>query len=207
MSTLLRYSAICAAAALSLASCTSDSPPSANRAPTGDTSSSLPYAGAPRIANPLPPSVLSGDPCADALTHEQVVAAVGVDVPGTRGDLAQIGPGCTWFNRDTGGAVGVSYTINTHVGLSGVYANTQPQSAVWKELPPVQGFPAVAFAGNSGGAIPGDFCQASVGLADSFSVDVSLTLGSTKRHSGDACALISEVAEMTVATLKAKVGR
>ncbi|MEV5721756.1 DUF3558 domain-containing protein [Amycolatopsis mediterranei] len=167
-------------------------------------SSSLPYAGAPKVPDPLPSSVLSGDPCADALTHEQVVAAVGVDVPGKRGDLAPIGPGCTWFNRDTGGAVGVSYTINTHVGLSGVYANTQPQSAVWKELPPVQGFPAVAYAGNNGGAIPEDFCQASIGLADSFSVDVSLTLGSNKRHTEDACSLITQIADMTVTTLKAK---
>ncbi|MER6791680.1 DUF3558 domain-containing protein [Amycolatopsis mediterranei] len=169
-------------------------------------SSALPYAGAPKVPDPLPVSVLSGDPCADALTHEQVVAAVGVDVPGKRGDLAQIGPGCTWFNRDTGGAVGVSYTINTHVGLSGVYANTQPQSAVWKELPPVQGFPAVAYAGNNGGAVPEGFCQASIGLADSFSVDVSLTLGSSKRHTEDACSLITQIADMTVTTLKAKAG-
>ncbi|MDQ7809367.1 DUF3558 domain-containing protein [Amycolatopsis sp. A133] len=170
------------------------------------SSSGLPYAGAPKVPDPLPISVLSGDPCVDALTPQQVVAAVGVEVPGKRGDLSQIGPACTWFNRDTGGAVGVSYTVNTHVGLSGVYANTQPQSAVWKELPPVQGFPVVAHAGSKGGAIPEGFCQASIGLADSFSIDVSLTLGSSKKHTEDACSLITQIADMTVTTLKAKAG-
>ncbi|MEV6873408.1 DUF3558 domain-containing protein [Amycolatopsis sp. NPDC051128] len=170
------------------------------------SSASLPYAGAPKVANPMPSTVLSGDPCIDALTPEQVVAAVGVEAPGKREDLPQIGPACAWSNTDTGGAVGVSYTINTHVGLSGVYANTQPNSAVWRELPPVRGFPAVAHAGSKGGAIPVGFCQASIGLADSFSIDVSLTLGSSKKHTEDACILITQIADMTVATLKAKVG-
>jgi uncharacterized protein DUF3558 len=166
----------------------------------------LPYAGAPKVKDPLPVSVLSGDPCADALTPEQVVAAVGMSVAGEREDLAQTGPACAWSNHGTGGAVGVSYTVNTHVGLSGVYANTRPQSAVWRELPAIQGFPAVAHAGVKGGEIPVGFCQASIGLADSISIDVSLTLGRSKRNTEDACSLIPQIADMTVTTLRAKAG-
>jgi hypothetical protein len=166
----------------------------------------LPYAGAPKVNDPLPASVLSGDPCTDALTPEQVVAAVGVSVAGEREDLAQTGPACAWSNHGTGGAVGVSYTVNTHVGLSGVYANTRPQSAVWHVLPDIQGFPAVAHAGTKGGEIPIGFCQASIGLADSVSIDVSLTLGASKRNTEDACSLIPQIADMTVTTLRAKAG-
>jgi hypothetical protein len=169
-------------------------------------SPSLPYAGAPKVLHPLPMTVLSGDPCADAITPEQVVAAVGADVPGRREDLAQIGAACAWSNHDTGGAVGVSYTVNTHVGLSGVYANTESKSAVWRELPAIQGFPAVAHAGDKGGEVPVGFCQASIGLADSFSIDVSLTLGESKKNTEDACNLISEIADMTVTTLRVKAG-
>lgn len=183
-------------------------PGSAMPAPGGQNASSpgLPYAGAPKVADPLPASVLSGDPCADALTREQVVAAVGIDVPGRREDLAPIGPACAWVNLGSGGAVGVSYTVNTHAGLSGVYANTRPKSAVWRELPAVQGFPAVAHAGDKGGEIPIGYCQASIGLADSFSIDVSLTLGESKKKTEDACSLITRIADMTVTTLRAKAG-
>jgi hypothetical protein len=181
---------------------------SAAAAPPGRNASSpgLPFAGAPKVRDPLPSSVLAGDPCADALTPDQVVAAVGVQVTGQREDLAQVGPACAWSNHDTGGAVGVSYALTTHVGLSDVYANTQPKSALWKELPAVQGFPVVAHAGIKGSAIPADFCQASVGLSDSISIDVSLTLGESKRDTADACGLVSQIVDMTVTTLRAKAG-
>ncbi|SFW88612.1 Protein of unknown function [Amycolatopsis australiensis] len=177
-------------------------------APDGHNASvpGLPYAGAPKVNDPLPASVLSGDPCTDALTPDQVVAAVGISVAGHREDLAEIGPACSWSNQDTGGSVGISYTVNTHVGLSGVYANTRPKSAVWRQIPDVQGFPAVVHAGTKGEEIPVGFCQASIGLADSISIDVSLTLGESKRSIEDACSLVPQIAEMTVATLKAKAG-
>ncbi|WP_370964868.1 DUF3558 domain-containing protein [Amycolatopsis sp. cg9] len=162
----------------------------------------LPFAGAPTVTDPLPRSVLSGDPCTDALTPTQVVAALGAQITGKREDLAQVGPACGWFNPDTGGAVGVSYTLNIHTGLSAEYANTQPKSALWKELPPIQGFPAIAHAGTKATGIPIGFCQASIGLADDLSIDVSLTLGASKRDTADACGLVSQIADMAVTTLR-----
>src|SRR5207248_7181239 len=135
----------------------------------------LPFAGAPKVIHPLPLSVLVGDPCTDALTPQQVATTIGVNVAGRRVDIPQLGPACAWNNHETGGAVGVSYVLNTHVGLSGVYANTQPKAALWRELPPIQGFPAVAHAGGKGDRVPAGFCQASVGLADTFSIDVNLS--------------------------------
>ncbi|WP_370964808.1 DUF3558 domain-containing protein [Amycolatopsis sp. cg9] len=166
----------------------------------------LPFAGAPKVTDPLPRSVLSGDPCTDALTPTQIVTAVGAQITGKREDLAQVGPACGWFNPDTGGAVGVSYTLNIHTGLSAEYANTRPKSALWKELPPIQGFPAIAHAGTKATGIPIGFCQASIGLADDLSIDVSLTLGASKRDTADACGLVPQIADMAVTTLRAKAG-
>jgi hypothetical protein len=149
--------------------------------------------------------VLDGDPCTEALTPAQVRIAIGVDVPGKREDLDATGPACAWSNRDTGGAIGVSYTLSTHVGLSGVYANTQPASRVWRVLPPVQGFPSVAHSGVRGGAIPKDFCQASIGLADRYSVDISLTLGESKRQNTDPCGEpLLQISDLVITTLRAK---
>lgn len=183
-------------------------PGSALPAPAGQNASApgLPYAGAPRVNDPLPASVLSGDPCTDALTPHQVAAALGAEVPGKREDLVETGPACAWSNHDTGGAVGVSYTVNTHVGLSGVYAGTRYKALIWKVLPDVQGFPAVAHAGQQGEELPTGFCQASIGLADDLSIDVSLTLGSSKKYTEDACGLVPQIADMAVTTLRAKAG-
>ncbi len=166
----------------------------------------VPFAGAPKVSSPLPEFVLAGDPCADALMPEQVKVAIGVTVPGRRIDTPALGPACAWNNHGTGGAVGVSYVLNTHVGLSGVYANTKPRAGLWRELPPIQGFPAVAHAGGKGEKVPAGFCQASVGLADSFSIDVNLSLGESKKYAVDACNLVSQVADMAITSLRVKAG-
>lgn len=166
---------------------------------------SVPFGGAPAVTDPLPAAVLDGDPCTDALTPAQVETAIGVRVPGVREDLPQTGPACAWTNQDTGGAVGVSYTINTHTGLSSVYANTRPQSAIWRPLPPVQGLPAVAHAGSLGQSPPLGFCQASVGLADTYSVDISLHLGRSKRSIADPCGEpLRQICDLVITTLRVK---
>ncbi|SFW74631.1 Protein of unknown function [Amycolatopsis australiensis] len=180
--------------------------PSVDEPDTTSVSPSVPFGGAPAVANPLPRTVLDGDPCTEALTPDQVQAAIGIQVPGVREDLASTGPACSWSNDDTFGSVGVSYTLNTHTGLSSVYANTRPKSATWRPLPPVQGFPAVAHSGSAGQKPPSDFCQASVGLADTYSIDISLTLGSSKRGIADPCGEpLRQICDLVITTLRAKV--
>ncbi len=178
-------------------------PPAAST--TSSVSPSVPFGGAPAVSNPLPATVLDGDPCTEALTPDQVEIAIGAGVPGVREDLPETGPACAWTNHDTGGAVGVAYTLNIHTGLSGVYANTQPKSPIWRPLPPVQGFPAVAHAGHLGQPPPVGFCQASVGLADTFSVDISLHLGDSKRGIADPCGEpLQQICDLVITTLRTK---
>jgi hypothetical protein len=86
-----------------------------------------------------------------------------------------------------------------------VYQNTQPQSGVWKVLPAIQGFPAVAHAGRKG-TTPDDYCQVSIGLADDLAIDVGVTLGTTKIGAADPCEVTAQIADQVVTTLRAKAG-
>jgi hypothetical protein len=182
--------------------------PSSSTDSTGDSSAapssseqSLPFAGAPKVSNPLPASVLAGDPCADALTPEQITQALGAQVQGESNAINRIGPSCEWFNRDTTGKVTVTYVTETHVGLSGVYQNSRPGDSSWKELPLIQGFPAVAHNKVTSS------CQVSVGLADDLSIDVTTHLGSSKGGGqSDPCEVAPQVANLVVTTLKKKAG-
>lgn len=177
-------------------------PTSTIEAPTSEAERELPFGGAPAVPEPMSLGKLAGDPCTEALTPQQVETAIGAQVAGEREDLLQIGPACAWTNRDTGGAVGVSYTLNAHEGLSAVYTRTRPLSPVWRVMPDVQGFPAVAHSDSK--AL--NFCQESVGLRDDTSIDISLQLGARKRDKADACELIGTIADMVVTTLQTRPG-
>ncbi|WP_328610483.1 DUF3558 domain-containing protein [Amycolatopsis sp. NBC_00345] len=199
------------AAGLLATACTGKTPdggssPSATTSPPTSAAGGLPYAGAPKVPNPLPVSVLSGNPCADALTAAQIDTLLGSPVQTKQGETSGVGPDCGWSNLDKGSQIGVGYDTTTHTGLSGNYQNTQPKSAVWKPLPDIQGFPAVAHAGNKGQPALKDFCAVSVGLADDTSIDVSVSLGRAKIGSVDPCDVAGQAADAVVTTLKAKAG-
>jgi hypothetical protein len=147
----------------------------------------------------LPESVLSGDPCTDALTSAQVKDAFGIVVPGKPDNTAATGPFCQWFNPNTAGNISVAYVTKSHNGLSGVYQNTRPQSKTWEELA-IDGFPAVAHDKSANN------CQISVGLADDLSIDVSGTLGNDSRGTVDPCQSTQKAATAVVTTLKQKAG-
>jgi hypothetical protein len=200
-----------AAAALSLSACTTKTPPAdrtppaSNDAPTSSSGTGVPFAGAPTVANPLPASVLSGDPCADALTPAQLEDFIGAPLKTDRADLPQLGPACSWGNLSQGSNINVGYDITTHNGLSGLYQNTKPQSGVWKPIADVSGFPAVAHAGNRG-TTPTDYCITTVGLADDLSVNVAVNVSREKQGTLDPCDASTDVADAVVATLKSKAG-
>ncbi|WP_229908232.1 DUF3558 domain-containing protein [Amycolatopsis oliviviridis] len=188
---------------------TTDSPnpptPGTSARPSSSAAAGLPFAGAPKVANPLSATVLSGDPCVDALTPEQVRPILGAPLKQSRDDLAAVGPACTWANLDRGSQLNVGYATVAKTGLSGVYQNTKPQSGVWRPIADVQGFPAVAHAG-SPGQTPKDLCVVTVGLADEFAVDVAVVLGSAKQGVVDPCGIAADAAGTVTATLKAKAG-
>ncbi|WP_370950264.1 DUF3558 domain-containing protein [Amycolatopsis sp. cg5] len=180
------------------------STPSVDSSSTQAGSTSLPHSGAPKVVNPLPASVVSGDPCTDTLNPEQLKRAIGATVQGKPDTLAT-GPTCDWGNLETGGHVGVGYTTRTRQGLSGLYQNTKPQAIIWRELPLIQGFPAVAHVTPQGG-LPDVFCAVDIGIADDLSVDVGIFLGGSKKGKVDPCGVAAQVADLVMTTLRQRAG-
>lgn len=211
---LIVFMGIVAAMAASVSSCSGKTPENGRVSSSGNTSppvssgspAGLPYAGVPKVVNPLPASVLAGNPCSDALTSEQIATLLGSPVRSEGGETPGVGPDCGWTNPDRGSQIGVGYDITTRIGLSGVYQNTKPKSAVWKPITEIQGFPAVAHAGQPGRTPPADFCAVSIGLADDLAIDVSVSLGRAKIGVLEPCDAARQAADAAVATLKAKAG-
>lgn len=188
------------------ASCSggNDPTPSASTAPS-PAAASLPYAGAPKVDQPLPPSVLSGNPCQDALTQPQIKEILGTTTPPKPEDISATGPSCRWGNLDSGAGLTVFYDIRTHQGLSSVYQNTKPKTTTWRTLPPIHGLPAVAWSIYTGVGVD-DSCDVSVGTADDYTVDAALTLGRGKAGKADPCELTAKVADMVVTNLRQRAG-
>ena len=180
------------------------SPLPANTTSAATTSAALPHSGAPKVEHPLPASVLSGAPCATALTSQQLTTILGIAPTGKPGSDA-VGTTCNWDNSDKNSHVTVSYDTLDHAGLSSVYENTKPQAIVWKPLPAIQGFPAVAHVTTSGGD-PSYFCQVTIGIADDLAVDVSIGLGPAKKGKVDPCQVTAVAADMVVTNLRQKAG-
>ncbi|MER7116535.1 DUF3558 domain-containing protein [Saccharomonospora azurea] len=202
-------------AAFSVAGCSEESPGEAmtsnssvpgSIAPTSQSAPSdsvLPHSGAPAVVDPLPESVLSDHPC-DVLTPEQVQKALGAGAStGSPSDLEQVGPGCDWGNMESFGGMQIGFSIVSREGLSAQYANTKPQVKVFRESVSVGGFPAVAYKASENDLM----CTVAVGLADEYSISVTVTLSAEKEAEGvDSCVPAEKVAEMVVGNLKAKAG-
>jgi hypothetical protein len=208
-----RSLAVCAAvlatatvAACSSTTATSDDPqPAPNTGASSSDHPALPYAGAPKVPHPLPASVLSGDPCTDALTPTQVKDALGKSVVGEPGTTAGLGRKCVWTDVDTTSVISVFFVTDTGQGLSAVYANSKPQAQVWKELPPIQGFPAVAYLAASGGD-PQRSCSVNVGISDSLSIGIAVSVGRSSVGTVDPCSVAPKAADAVVTTLRQKAG-
>ncbi|SFO98912.1 Protein of unknown function [Amycolatopsis arida] len=170
----------------------------------GPDTSDPPHSGAPKVTNPLPESVLSGSPC-DALTRQQVEDALGKNAG--HGELdADFAPGptCRWSNLETGAGFSVFFGTKTRQGLSDFYQNTRPQMKVWREIPSVRGYPAVAFRFD---ADPESSCTVAVGIADTYDVSVAVSTPIRRRPDSDPCVPAERLAGELVGNLEQKAGR
>lgn len=205
-------SVVSVATAVLLAGCSGGSAPSTSPGATNAPPSSsaagktLPYAGAPKVEHPLPESVLSVHPCDGALTSEQVNTLLGKPTQGEHADNPALGAECHWSNKDAGSLATVLYTTKVADGLSAVYANTKPQSKLWRPLSPIQGLPAVASSVYQQQAGKNSFCQVTVGISDQKTIDASVTLGYSQIGKTDPCDAAAVVAGMVVTNLKKKAG-
>ncbi|UOZ08970.1 DUF3558 domain-containing protein [Amycolatopsis sp. WQ 127309] len=176
----------------------------ATPAPTSSATtpgSDVPDSGAPAVANPLPDQVLAGSPCDTALTAAQVSDFLGDTGPGKTED-AELGPLCQWDSTSGSGAgLTVGYDTKSDQGLSLAYKNTKPKSSLWKELSPVQEYPAIAYGDTSDKRL----CNVVVGVTDKLTYGVTLILGDRAAADGkDACEISRSVADLVLTNLKAR---
>ncbi|GAA3586559.1 DUF3558 domain-containing protein [Amycolatopsis ultiminotia] len=194
-------------AALLLAACSSTTAGTPSPAPSSSTAPASrvpPYAGAPKVENPLPDSVLAGDPC-QALTQEQIVSDVGPGITGKQESASGFGPTCDWPDSDAGSLLTVSFMTGQKLGLSALYDQTRKLMKRFDVLPPVQGYPAVAYDDHPGPQSPS--CQTAVGISDTLRFEIGVELGAANRDKTDACRITTAVAGQVLTTLMQKAGR
>jgi hypothetical protein len=75
---------------------------------------------------------------------------------------------------------------------------------VWRETS-VRDFPAAGHVTEFGGS-QDEFCDISVGVVDSASVDIGLTVSMAKAGKTDPCAVDLQIADMVIGNLKRKAG-
>ncbi|MCR3719974.1 MULTISPECIES: DUF3558 domain-containing protein [Prauserella salsuginis group] len=166
-----------------------------------DGGQELPHSGAPAVTNPLPKSVLDGDPCTDALTKAQAKNFFGDAVTSKDDDSQDLGPGCSWSNDDAMAGFTLNYDVNVGQGLSAVYANSKPKVDNFAEIGPIGGFPAAQYWDDG----QKRNCNTFVGLADEYGLVMSLTIGTDSAEQGDdPCEAARTVMDRVVGNLKAK---
>ncbi|EIF00396.1 DUF3558 domain-containing protein [Saccharomonospora glauca] len=185
---------------------TSESSVSVSASPSSSAQaggSELPHSGAPAVADPLPESALPSDPC-EVLTPQQVEEILGEGASeGKRKDLDELGPGCDWGNQDTLGGFKIGFDTVARQGLSAAYANAKPRSAIFREVGPVDRFPAVAYKDSE----DDPYCTVVVGLADDYAISATVTLSFEKEEAGvDSCGPAERIAATVVGNLKDRAG-
>ena len=162
----------------------------------------MPHSGAPAVSDPLPESAVPEDPC-DAFTREQVEYALGDNAPEGKREELPTGPTCTWQDTESGAGFGAFYSTTLRQGLSAYYKNTKPEVEVWRELPPIGGFPAIAYQLSK----QGTSCGVAIGFADDYVIEVPVTPSRAKLGEVDPCDMAQEMAEVLVGNLKERAGR
>ncbi|PKV92933.1 uncharacterized protein DUF3558 [Amycolatopsis echigonensis] len=168
-----------------------ESPSSNAQQPASDT---------PKIANPLPASLVQGDPC-KVLTDAQVKTLFsGVSPAVQPSQDTGVAKQCRWSNPSRGSGIGVQLVYAWKDGLGHVYA--KKNEGFFKELAPVQGYPVVAY-GPSDDRATGR-CSVAVGIADDAAFEVDVKLANDQvGSSADPCQDAQHVADLAVITLKA----
>ncbi|MFL6121834.1 DUF3558 domain-containing protein [Actinophytocola sp.] len=158
----------------------------------------LPYAGAPKVDDPLDTTRFQQDPC-QTLTADQA-RSLTLPPSGERRD-APFGKACTWENADTRGLVEIHFLDGDPRGLSVEYqAHKDGKTALFEELPPIEGYPAVisnVFDDRASGK-----CTVVVGASDEIRFEVPVRLSSENIGHKDPCQVAAIVAGLALATIK-----
>src|SRR5690606_39471593 len=88
-------------------------------------------------------------------------------------------------------------------GLCAAYAIAKPRSAIFREVGPIEGFPAVAYKDSE----DAPRCAVVVGLADDYAISATVSLSFEKENAGvDSCGPAERIAATVVGNLKDRAG-
>ncbi|RZQ64247.1 DUF3558 domain-containing protein [Amycolatopsis suaedae] len=156
----------------------------------------VPGHGAPSVASPLDTSRFEAAPCS-VLTKPQVSELLGSpDTPSKPDNV--VGPGCAWDGPGSA-QVGITFPKVNNLGLTAIYRDRN--RGFFKELPPVDGYPLVAYSAEGNPADSGR-CQAALGVSDRTIVDIGVFQSEKNLGKKDPCESVQDVAAMVVANLK-----
>ncbi|MGB3443349.1 MAG: DUF3558 domain-containing protein, partial [Actinophytocola sp.] len=160
----------------------------------------LPFAGAPKVDNPLDTTRYEQDPC-KTLTADQT-QPLNLPTTGETEEDVLLGVGCTWFNEETRGEAEIVFIIGDPRGLSPEYdANKEGKWEYFKALPKIEGYPAVIrlkFDQRNTGN-----CTVVVGVADDLAVELNLVLSQANAGQKDPCEVAVQIAGLALQTMKA----
>lgn len=156
----------------------------------------LPFAGAPKVDDPLDTTRFEEDPC-QTLTGAQTKE---LDLPSTGSPVDRpLGNSCRWRDSATRADAEVHFSSEDPRGLSAMY-DTKDEYAYFDELPPIEGYPAVATDVIDDRDI--GRCIVVVGTSDEITFDASVQLSEADVSKKDPCEVAAQVAGMALETIK-----
>jgi len=176
---------------------TDSTPPSSGS--EGPEDRELPYAGAPKVDNPLDTTRYQQDPC-QALTPTQA-EELNVNTPGEPHD-GGLGNACEFRGTsDRRALVDVASLDEYPFGLSASYqANEDGKYDFFDELGLIEGYPAVALA--AADDRPNGGCGVDVGVSDEIAFNVVIELSTANVGEKDPCETAAMVVGMVLRTMK-----
>jgi hypothetical protein len=166
---------------------------------SGKGDEELPFAGAPKVKNPLDTSKYEQDPC-KALSAEQA-QYLNLPPTGTVDDEVALSTACEWKNPTTHGYVRILFLVGDPRGLSPDYElNQKGKWAYFEALSDIEGYPAIARDGSD--ERDSGYCVVMVGVADDMAFGVSLQLSQANVGRKKPCAKAAEVAGLALKTMK-----
>jgi len=172
--------------------------PSGSVPSSTDSGQELPFAGAPKVTDPLDTTRFQKDPC-QALTADQA-QSLGTPPTGKPRNMP-FGNACEWKNPDTRAHAVVHFLDRYPYGLSTEYqAREDGKLALFQVLPPIEGYPAVV--SDVVDPRPTGACTVVVGVSDEIAFEVPLQLSPENIGKKDPCEIAAMVAGMALQTMK-----
>jgi|SRR6476469_1583354 len=164
---------------------------------SGGNGEELPFAGAPKVDDPLDTSRYEQDPCR-ALTADQT-ESLNLPRTGKTMENVALGVGCSWRNSDTWGEAEIVFIVGDPRGLSPEYeSKTQGEFPDFEELPKIEEYPAIT---RKGPGENGD-CTVVVGVADDMAFESNIQLSRDNIGKKEPCQVASQVAGLAIQTMK-----